>query len=89
VEDVQHIGEQGAIATGVDADAPPIDEADLDRGIREAAGSSDEGNGNKGRRSDRLIGCRFDPTVALGDGPSPGIEGVFTESVALAVGANG
>jgi hypothetical protein len=89
VEDVQHIGEQGAIAAGVDADAPPIDEADLDRGIREAAGSSDDGDGNKSRWRDRLIECRLDPAVALGDGPSPGIEGVFRESVALAVGANG
>jgi hypothetical protein len=85
VEDGQHVGEQCAIAASANADAAPIDESDLDHRIVEAGRAINHGNGEERGRGGRLSRRWFAMTVAFGDGPSPGVEGMFVQAMTMAV----
>jgi hypothetical protein len=85
VEDGQHVGEQRAIAPSANADAAPINKSDLDRRIVEAGRAIHHGNGEEGGCGERLRRRWFATTIAFGDGPSPGIEGMFVHAMTMAV----
>jgi hypothetical protein len=84
MEDGQDVGEQRAIAPSANADAPPINKSDLDRRIREAGRAINHGNGEEGRCGKRLRRW-FAKTIAFGDGPSPGVKGLFVQAMTIAV----
>jgi hypothetical protein len=86
VEDGQHVGEQRAIAPSANADAAPINKSDLDRRIGETGWTINHGHGEEsGCGGERLRRRCFAMTVAFGDGPSPGVEGMFVQAMTTAV----
>jgi hypothetical protein len=85
MEDGQHVGEQRTIAPGANANAAPINKSDLDQRIGEPGRAINHGNGEKGRCGERLRRRRFAMTIAFGDGPSPGVKGMFVQAMTIAV----
>jgi hypothetical protein len=88
MEDGQHVGEQRAIATCSNANAAPIDEPNLDGRIVRPGRAINDGNGKEGRGGDWLIRCWLATTIAFGDGPSPGVEGMFAQAMKMTIFAD-
>ena len=88
MEDGQHVGEQRAIATGANADAAPINEPNLDGRVVRPRRAINDGNGKEGRGGDSLIRCCFAATIAFGDAPSPGVEGMFAQAMKMTIFAD-